>query len=114
MTERHTPSSKRPAHDKELTDCLVELSIGVSRFAMYPPGHPALAPVVENVRRRLSSLLEQRGSLSVGVAQRQLVSEGTTTDMKHPVLADLADRLRSHHLGALSFDRGVAANELSE
>jgi hypothetical protein len=36
------------------------------------------------------------------------------TDPRHPVLAELAGRLHRHHLGAVSFSRGVEAGEVQD
>lgn len=81
---------------------------------MYPGGHPTLGPAAENVAARLSGLLAERGTLSLGVARDQLVIEGVVTDRRNPVLRDLAERLHRHHLGAVSFARGVTWDELEE
>ncbi len=105
--------AKHATLSRELSEFLVELSIGVHRYAMYPAGHPSLAPVVENIVGRLSEFFEDHRSLSIGVAERQLVIEGIATDQKHPVLSDLARRLHGHQLGAVSFNKGVTAGEIS-
>jgi hypothetical protein len=105
--------TKRTTLARDLSDFLIEFSIGVHRYAMYPMGHPSLAPVVENITLTLADLMAERGTLSIGVAQRQLVIEGVATDAKHPVLADLARRLHDHQLGAVSFDRGVSTAEVA-
>src|ERR1041384_3888733 len=80
---------------------------------MYPDGHPSLAPAAAGVVRRAEQLLHDRGSLSLGVARNQLVIEGVATDPKHPVLAELAGRLHRHHLGAVTFRRGVEIPEVA-
>ncbi|HEX4633476.1 MAG TPA: hypothetical protein VH163_06585, partial [Gemmatimonadales bacterium] len=66
------------------------------------------------VLRRLVHLLRERGTLSLGVARHQLIIEGVATDSKHPVLSELAGRLHRHHLGAVSFARGIEGGELEE
>jgi len=81
---------------------------------MYPEGHPSLAPSAAAVTQRAEVLLENRGKLSLGVARRQLIIEGVATDPKHPVLLELAGRLHRHHLGAVSFRRGVDAGEVAD
>ena len=106
--------NKQAALSQELSEFLVELSMAVHRYAMYPPGHPSLAPAVAGVVGRLSELFESRPAISIGVAQRQLVIEGVATDSLDPVLSDLARRLHGHHLGALSFARGTNTHELEE
>jgi hypothetical protein len=123
MTDPGTPSPRagqrasavqRAALSRELSDFLIELSIALHKHAMYPDGHPTLAPSSEGVARRLAALLADRGTLSLGVARDQLVIEGVATDPRHPVLKDLAERLHAHHLGAVSYARGVSGPELDE
>ena len=121
-TESQPPASgpgraaqeKRAALPRELADFLIELSIALHKHAMYPGGHPTLGPAAEGVARRLDSLLGARGKLSLGVARDQLIIEGVATDPRNPVLHDLAERLHRHHLGAVSFTRGVSPAELEE
>jgi hypothetical protein len=122
MTEPGAPSQPAPhggtaaraALSRDLSDFLIELSIALHKHAMYPGGHPTLAPSSSGVARRLETLLAERGTLSLGVAREQLVIEGVATDPKHPVLKDLAERLHRHHLGALAFARGVTGEEIDE
>jgi HEAT repeat protein len=104
----------RTALPRELSDFLIDLSIALHKHAMYPGGHPTLAPASLSVARRLESLLAERGTLSLGVAREQLVIEGVATDPRHPVLKDLAERLHRHHLGAIAFARGVSGEEIDE
>lgn len=113
MSESSSPQAKRTTLARDLSEFLIEFSIGVHRYAIYPTGHPSLAPVVESITLALAELMAERGSLSIGVAQRQLVIEGVATDAKHPVLSDLARRLHDHQLGAISFDRGVTAAQVA-
>ena len=105
---------QRAALPRELSDFLIEFSIALHKHSMYPGGHPTLDPASEGVARRLDTLLVERGTLSLGVARDQLVIEGVATDPRHPVLKDLADRLHRHHLGAISFTRGVVGTEIDE
>ena len=123
MTEPGSPSqpdaprasaAQRAALPRELSDFLIEFSIALHKHAMYPDGHPTLGPASDGVARRLETLLAEHGTLSLGVAREQLVIEGVATDPRHPVLKDLADRLHRHHLGAISFARGVHGGEIDE
>ena len=108
------PKAKRATLPRELADFLIEFSIALHKHAMYPGGHPTLAPAADGVARRLAALLVERGKLSLGVARDQLIIEGVATDPRNPVLKDLADRLHRHHLGAVSFSRDVSAQELED
>lgn len=105
---------ERATLTRDLGEFLIELSIGVHRYAMYPPGHPSLVSVAENIIARLADCFEDRRSLTIGIAQKQLVIEGVATDSSHPVLSDLARRLHDHQLGALSLKKGVVAREIED
>src|SRR5207245_4892961 len=107
------PSGERATLSRDLADFLIELSIALHKHAMYPEGHPSLAPAAAGVTRRAGLLLLDRATLSLGVARQQLVIEGVATDPKHPVLAELAARLHRHHLGAVTFRRGVEPGEMA-
>lgn len=106
------PGQQATALSRDLSEFLLELSIGVHRYAMYPPQHPSLVPAAENIIGRLGEIFQDRRTLSIGVARNQLVIEGVATDSKHPVLSDLARRLHGHQLGALTFRKGVKVNEV--
>src|SRR5207302_4838389 len=99
---------------RELADFLIELSIALHKHAMYPEGHPSLAPAAAGVTRRAEHLFEERTLLALGVARQQLVIEGVATDAKNPVLSELAGRLHRHHLGAVTFHRGRSEEHTSE
>src|SRR6184192_1682786 len=107
------PASERATLSRDLADFLIELSIALHKHAMYPEGHPSLAPAAAGVTRRAERLLQDRSTLSLGVARQQLVIEGVATDPKHPVLAELAGRLHRHHLGAVTFRRGLEVGEVA-
>src|SRR6266566_4741477 len=106
------PSGDRATLSRDLADFLIELSIALHKHAMYPEGHPSLAPAAAGLTRRAALLLEDRATISLGVARNQLVIEGVATDPKHPVLRELAGRLHRHHLGAITFRRGVEEGEV--
>ena len=113
----HSSTPQRPertALSRELADFLIELSIALHKHAMYPEGHPSLDPAAAGVTRRAEQLLEARSTLALGVARQQLVIEGVATDAKNPLLAELAGRLHRHHLGAVTFHRGLRATEVAD
>src|SRR2546423_7095912 len=110
-----TPPSTTPpqkaALSRELGEFLIELSIALHKHAMYPEGHPSLAPAASGVAGRAEGLLQERPTLSLGVARNQLIIEGVATDPKHPVLAELAGRLHRPHPGGRRFSPGGPAGE---
>ena len=97
-----------------LGEFLIELSIALHKNAIYPEGHPLVETAVAGVVRRLVALLEQRATLSLGVARNQLVIEGVATDPKNSLLSELASRLHRQHLGAVRFLEGVGTAEVAD
>jgi len=109
-----TAPSEKAALSRELADFLIELSIALHKHTMYPEGHPSLAPAAAGVARRADHLFEGRTTIALGVARQQLVIEGVATDAKNPLLAELAGRLHRHHLGAVTFHRGLRVSEVTD
>src|SRR5262245_5596131 len=109
-----SPRPERPTLSRDLSEFLIELSIALHRHSMYPGGHPALVPAIESVIRRAEKLLQDRPSIAFGVARRQLIVDGITTDPEQLVLRRLAEGLHRHHIGAVSIMSGVDIQELSE
>src|SRR5205809_546117 len=107
-----TVPSEKAALSRELADFLIELCIALHKHSMYPEGHPSLAPAATSVTRRAEHLFENRTTLALGVARQQLVIEGVATDPKNPLLSELAGRLHRHHLGAVTFHRGLRVSEV--
>ena len=114
MTHAHTASGESAALSRDLADFLIELSIALHKNAIYPPEHPLLRGAVDALVLRLVRLLQDRTSLSLGVARQQLVIEGVVTAASNSLLRELAQRLHRHHLGAVKFLRGVAPDEVAD
>jgi len=117
MTEPPQEGAQGPERatlSRELSNFLIEFSIALNKHAMYPGGHPSLQPAAARVLGRVEPLLGAKSTLSIGVARQQLIIEGVATDPRNPVLKDLASRLHRHHVGAVSFRRGLEQYELRE
>jgi hypothetical protein len=99
---------------REYTDFLIELSITLHKYGMYPSEHPSLQPAASAVVARAVPLLASRPQIAFGVARRQLIIEGVATSATHLVLRRLAESLHGHHLGAVTLMRGVTAREVGE
>src|SRR5262245_53306153 len=104
--------AERVVLSHELSAFLVEFSIALHKHAIYPSGHPSLAPAAARVTERAERLLEGRPTLAFGVARYQLISDGVATDPHQPVLRRLAETLHRHHLGALTILSGVEMGEI--
>jgi hypothetical protein len=101
------------ALSRDLAEFLIELSIALHKHAIYPGGHPLLASAEDRVSLRVRTLVEERGSLAIGVARQQLVIEGVATDPANALLRELAGKLHRNYLGAIRFYRGVTTAELA-
>ena len=110
-----TGAGESTALSRELADFLIEFSIALHKNAIYPEGHPLLSQAVRGLLSRMGALLkDDRATLSIGVARRQLIIEGVATDPNHPLLRELAQRLHRHQLGAVRFSAGIANDELQD
>jgi hypothetical protein len=100
------------ALSRELGDFLVEFSIVLHKRSMYPPGHPHLQNSAVRFVNRMSSLLEGRDSVTLGVARHRLVIESVTTDTNNALLRDLAHRLHRHRIASVQLIRGATLEEV--
>ena len=61
---------------RELSDFLIEFSIGLHKNAIYPSGHPLRDSAAELIARRLDTLLLARPTLSLGTSSRWAATVG--------------------------------------
>lgn len=109
-----TPASVRGVLSRDFSTFLIQLSIALQRFSIYPDGHPSLEPTVRALVARLEMLLLDRPVIAIGVARHQLVIEGVTTAPDNPVLRRLASVLHRHQLSAVTVARGVDGREVTQ
>ena len=107
------PNGERRALTPEISHFLIQLSIALHKTVTYPAAHPALEAAVQSLTIRMSAVLAERDFVGIGVARDRLVVEGGTTDPTNAVLRSLAEALHRHQIGAVRFDRGVSAAEVS-
>jgi hypothetical protein len=97
-----------------MADLMVELSVGLHKYSMYPDGHPLLESAVSGLTRRLALALAERQMISIAVARNHLVVDGVATDPSHAVTRDLALKLFRREVGAIRLYEGVEDAELQE
>ncbi len=118
IDESELPPQGRPKSvtslSRDLADFLVEFSIVLHKRSMYPSGHPHLKESAERFARRLNVLLDNRQSVTLGVARNRLVIETVTTDPKNALLRDLARRLHRHRIAAVHLTRGATGAEIED
>ncbi len=109
-----SPTSERVALSRDYSEFLIELSIALHKYGMYPSGHPSLRPAAAGVAARAAQLRVDRPQVAFGVARRQLIIEGIATNPNQPVLRRLAEGLHRHHLGAVTVTQGVDDIEVGD
>src|SRR5918998_437382 len=92
------PARAVTAVSRELADFLVEFSIVLNKRSMYPAGHPHLQDSADRFVRRMNLLLQNRESVTLGVARHRLVIDAVTTDANNALVRDLAHRLHRHRI----------------
>ncbi|HEV7706312.1 MAG TPA: hypothetical protein VGO46_18585 [Gemmatimonadaceae bacterium] len=97
-----------------MADLMVELSVGLHKYSMYPDGHPLLESAVSGITRRLALVLAERQMIAIAVARNHLVVDGVPTDPAHAVTRDLALKLFRREIGAIRLYEGVQDLELQE
>lgn len=97
-----------------MADLMVELSVALHKYSMYPDGHPLLESAVLGLTRRLALALSERQMIAIAVARNHLVVDGVPTDPAHAVTRDLALKLFRREIGAIRFYEGVKEAELQD
>lgn len=109
-----TTSTPTDALTRDMADLLVELSVGLHKYSMYPDGHPLLESAVSGLTRRLALALSERQMIAIAVARNHLVLDGVPTDPGHAATRDLALKLFRREIGAIRLYEGVQETELQE
>ena len=96
----------------DAAEFLTRLARGVQRHGLYPAGHPALDPVVDDVLEGLQWMFSREERLPVAVSREQMVLPQGETAPDHPLFSSLAERLHQHDLARVTFLPGTEAGEL--
>jgi hypothetical protein len=107
-------STPTDALSRDMADLMVELSVGLHKYSMYPDGHPLLESAVTGLTRRLTLVLAERQMIAIAVARNHLVIDGVATDPSHAVTRELALKLFRREIGAIRFYEGVQDTELQD
>ncbi|NNM32586.1 MAG: hypothetical protein HKO53_05950 [Gemmatimonadetes bacterium] len=91
--------SELQALPANLVELLLELAIGLHRYAIYPSDHPSVVSLGERLARRINTYTAREGAIHVGVADGRLVVGEGATDPAQPILRDLARKARDRHVG---------------
>ncbi len=106
-------SGERVSLPRDISDLLVEFSLALGHQSAYPEAHPVLVAAAERLTHALGGVLAQRSTLSLGIAKRQFVIDGVTTDPGNGLLGNLAQRFHRHRIAVLRLDRGITPQEIT-
>ena len=108
-------SGEQPAAiSRELAALLIEMSVALHKYTMYPDGHKLLDSAVAGVAMKLNDVLGDKPELAIGVARDQLLIDGAASDANSSVLRDLARKLYRRRIGGLRLQKGIDELELGE
>jgi hypothetical protein len=107
-------TAERSPLPRDLSDFLAEFSLALGHQAAYPERHPVLVAAADRLTQALTEVLAHRTILTLGVAKRQFVIDGTPTDPANPLLGNLAQRFHRHRIAALKLERGIMQTEVGK
>lgn len=108
------PAEQPPSLSRPLTDLLIEMSVSLHKYSMYPDGHKLLESAVAGVAKKLNDALGDQPALAIGVARHQIIIDGAASDAGISVVRDLALKLYRRRIGGLKFLKGIEEPELAE
>jgi putative nucleotidyltransferase with HDIG domain len=105
---RSDTTSKTPQYDEVLR----RFASGVRAGQLYAREHPLLGKSVEGLLAVLRPLLQASPSLTVGIVGEELVVADTPMPKASASMGELIRRLKDQQIERISFDRGVAPDEI--
>ncbi|HEY4101249.1 MAG TPA: hypothetical protein VGM20_10260 [Gemmatimonadales bacterium] len=108
-----TGRARAPSIAPPLEQALREFANALIKSAMYPPGHRFVIHSAEALIDRLSTLLLDRESFTIGVTPRGLLVDGAAVEGLPPALREFAVRLHRKNVGTVQFTPGIDAAELA-
>jgi hypothetical protein len=94
-----------------IVEALLKLGKAVQKSTIYPDGHPAVPTAVDIFLESLKVSLEDKSSLTLGVACDRLLLEGEAIEPKNANLTWIAQRMYEQGIGAIDFARATPEAE---
>lgn len=104
---------RAPSIAAPVEQVLREFANALTKSAMYPAGHRFVVHSAESLIDRMSILLLDRESLTIGVTPRGLVVDGAAAEGLVPALRDFAVRLHRKNVGTIQITPGVDTAEIA-
>jgi putative nucleotidyltransferase with HDIG domain len=102
------PTSRIALHE----ELLRRLASGIRATQLYAADHPLLTRNVEAVLSALKTMLQQHPSVTIGIVENEFVVSDTPLPKASAGMKELIDKLRANDVERISFERGVAADEV--
>lgn len=96
-----------------LGEFIHELNIARRNLSLYPPNHPQITSSAMATLMVLLQLFNQRSRITLGVSPDTLYFENGWLDKNNPVFSQFARFLYGLGVAAVSFRKGVSAEELT-
>ncbi|HSC29878.1 MAG TPA: HD-GYP domain-containing protein [Vicinamibacterales bacterium] len=103
--------SARLIHYEEL---LRRFASGVRATQLYAAGHPLLTRNVDGLFGVLQALHQTRQAVTVGIVDREFVVADTPMPKASAGMKELVERLETHGIQRISFERGVTTGEIAQ
>jgi putative nucleotidyltransferase with HDIG domain len=104
-----TDSASRIVVYEEL---LRRFASGIRATQLYAADHPLLTRNVDALIAALKPLLQQQPAVTIGIIDKEFVVADTPLPKASAGMQELIDKLHSHQLERISFERGVAPDEI--
>ncbi len=107
-------TEKNEGKNVTLSDAIAELAKGLKAVNFYPPNHPSLKKILNNVVKSLESIPIPPEGLEIEVSKEQLSAHGEKISEKHLAISDLRKNLYTRRTQKLIILPGLTTKELEE
>src|SRR4030067_3085093 len=110
--ERNLGGSGMSSADDWVIDLLSHLNQAVKGINLYPAGHPSITQSISEVYKDISSILNSRDRMIIGLVEDVLVID------EHPLykltdsVQELTSRMKRLNIGTIAISRGVTESEI--
>ena len=98
--------------DKTMIEVLRHLNQAVKGINLYPAGHPSITQGISVIYKDLSSILNSRDRMIIGLVEDVLVIDETPLYSLTDSVKDLSTRMKRLNIGTIAISRGVTETEI--
>src|SRR4030066_1479445 len=105
--KRNLGGSGMSSADDLVIDLLRHLNQAVKGINLYPAGHPSITQGISVIYKDLSSILNSRDRMIIGLVEDVLVIDETPLYSLTDSVNDLSTRMKRLNIGTIAISRGV-------